>query len=873
MGLFTDGFKELKKASEPLYKAPKSIQETIEIMSVAENGIFEVGKGRNPAMSRYSKSYRFRDINYSTTSAEEQSNIFLGYCKFLNSLECNYKITINNKNKDMGNLRRDILLAYQYDGYDKFRKIYNDIIEDKIREGRQGIEQEKYLTITIERKNFEEAKAQFATLEATIHKSFMELGTDIVPLDGNERIKVLHDFYHLGNEDGFTFDIRHAKKAGADFRNDLCNGMLKYFPDHIEDESKYMRVMFIKKYPSSLSDEFLTEITSLPVHSITSIDVVPIPKDLTTKILQKKYLGIESDIIKQQRVRNKNNDFSTDISYMKRAQKKEVEDLMDDVRENDECLFYVAVTIVLMAESMEELESVTETVEAIGKGASVTIDTHYLKQREALNTALPIGVRQVETMRTLITQSLAILTPFNVQELNDEGGNYYGINQISKNINVGNRKKLLNGNGFIFGVPGSGKSFFAKQEMGSVFLNTEDDVIVIDPMGEYFDIAATYGGTVINLSAYTRNYVNPLDADLTHVNRKGLQDVIAAKSEFMLGLCEQLLGDGMNWKHHSIIDRCMKDLYVLAWKEHKTPLMSDFYHILKSQEGTDAQDLALSLELFVEGSLNIFNHHTNVDVDNRFTVYGIQDLGSQLAPVAMLVMMETIQKRIIDNGRKGRATWLYIDECHVLLNSRYSAEYLEKLWKKVRKQGGLCTGITQNITDLLNNPTAISLLSNSEFVALLKQGNVDSGKLEETIGVTDAQLQYVSNTLSGMGLLKCGSIIIPFDNRIGKDSDLYQLYNTNIHEKIAMGLVDAGTAGKPSWETDAGEQMDEMEAEPTKIYEPKRKVPQEETVYGGVLASESEPYLPPEKNRDMGLIIPGESKPEPQGQDNNWMIY
>ena len=515
------------------------------------------------------------------------------------------------------------------------------------------------------------------------------------------------------------------------------------------------------------------------MHSITSIDVVPIPKDLTTKILQKKYLGIESDIIKQQRVRNKNNDFSTDISYMKRAQKKEVEDLMDDVRENDECLFYVAVTIVLMAESMEELDSVTETVEAIGKGASVTIDTHYLKQREALNTVLPIGVRQVETMRTLITQSLAILTPFNVQELNDEGGNYYGINQISKNINVGNRKKLLNGNGFIFGVPGSGKSFFAKQEMGSVFLNTEDDVIVIDPMGEYFDIAATYGGTVINLSAYTRNYVNPLDAALSHVNRKGLQDVIAAKSEFMLGLCEQLLGDGLEWKHHSVIDRCIRDLYMFAWRGKKKPLMSDFYHILKSQKEMEAQELALSLELFVEGSLNIFNHHTNVDVDNRFTVYGIQDLGSQLAPVAMLVMMEAIQKRIIGNGRRGRATWLYIDECHVLLNSQYSAEYLEKLWKKVRKQGGLCTGITQNITDLLNNPTAISLLSNSEFVALLKQGNVDSGKMEKTIGVTDAQLQYVSNTLSGMGLLKCGSIIIPFDNRIGKDSDLHQLYNTN----------------------------------------------------------------------------------------------
>ena len=637
---------------------------------------------------------------------------------------------------------------------------------------------------------------------------------------------MLHDFYHLGEEEGFSFDLKHARKVGADFRNDLCNGMLKYFPDHIEDEGKYIRAMFIKKYPSSLSDRFLNEITSLPVHSITSIDVVPIPKDLTTKTLQKKYLGIESDIIKQQRVINKNNYFSTEISYAKRTEKKEIEEIMDDVRENDQCLFYVAVTLIIVAESKEELESVTETVETIGKRNSVTIDTHYLKQREALNTALPIGVRQVETMRTMLTQSVAVLIPFNVQELNAVGGNYYGINQISKNINVGNRKGLINGNGFIFGVPGSGKSFFAKQEMGNVFLNTQDDVIVIDPMNEYFDIADTFGGAIVNLSAYTKNYVNPLAANLAHMNERGIRDVIADKSEFMLSLCDQLLGNALNQKHHSIIDRCIRELYMRAWKVKKVPVMTDFYHILKSQKEMEAQELALSLELFVEGSLNIFNHQTNVDVDNRFTVYGIQDLGSQLAPVAMLVMMEAIQQRIIDNGKRGRATWLYIDECHVLLNSDYSATYLQQLWKKVRKQGGLCTGITQNVVDLLQNYIAMTLLSNSEFVALLKQANVDSAKLAEVIGVSDAQLQYVHNSPSGTGLLKCGSVVIPFDNQISKDSDLYKLYNTNIHEKIAMGMVgeDSIFHGYHSDEVteNFSESDDGTQETDVKIYEPVR---------------------------------------------------
>lgn len=360
---------------------------------------------------------------------------------------------------------------------------------------------ERYLTITIERKSFEEAKAQFATLEATIHKAFIELGAEIVPLSGDERIKVLYDYYHLGDENSFNFSLKEAKKVGADFKNDLCNGMIKFFPDHFEDESKFCKALFTKKYPSSLSERFINEITSLPVHSITSIDVVPVPKDLTTKTLQKKYLGIESDIIKQQRVRNKNNDFSTEISYAKRTEKREIESIMDDVRENDQCLFYVGVTIIVMAESKKELDSICETIETIGKRNSCTIDTHFLKQREALNTALPIGIRHVETMRTMLTQSLAVLMPFNVQELNDSGGNYYGINKISKNINVGNRKKLINGNGFVFGVSGSGKSFFCKMEMGSVFLYGDDEIIVIDPMNEYFDIAETYGGTVVNKSS------------------------------------------------------------------------------------------------------------------------------------------------------------------------------------------------------------------------------------------------------------------------------------------------------------------------------------------------------------------------------------
>ncbi|MDF2908687.1 MAG: hypothetical protein K0R34_4008, partial [Herbinix sp.] len=771
MGLFTDELKEIKKAGEPIYKAPKSIQDTIEIIAVAENGIFEV------ARNRYSKCYRFEDINYTTAREDEQESIMELYCKFLNSIDFNFKITMNNKNKDMAALRENALLQYQQDEFDHYRKIYNDIIEDKIHEGRQGIEQERYLTVTIERKNFEEAKGQFATIEANLHKAFNELGTDIIPLSGNERLKVLYDYYHLGNEDELNIDLKENIDLGADFKNDLCNGMVKYFPEYYQDEAKYCRALFIKKYSAGLSDRFLNEITSLPVHSILSIDAVPIPKELITKILKKKQLGIESDIIKQQRVRNKNNDFSSEISYMKRTEKKEIEDIMDDIRENDQCMFFVAVTILLMADSKEVLESICETVKTIGKRNSCTIDVHYLKQREALNTALPIGVRQVETMRTMMTPSLAAFMPFNVQELNYIGGNYYGMNQVSKNINIGNRKKLINGNGFIFGVPGSGKSFFAKQEMGNVFLNTKDDVIIVDPMNEYFDIAETFRGAVVNMSTYTNNYINPLALNLDDLDVNDTKGLIREKGEFMLGLCEQCMGDALNSRQKSIIDRCVRKMYMdIARGESKKygaekyiPVMTDFYDLLLEQPEEEARDIALSLELFVNGSLNIFNHPTNVDVDNRFIVYGIRDLGTELSPITMLVMMENIQNRIMENAKKGKATWLYLDEFHVLLSREYSAKYLQQLWKKVRKQGGLCTGITQNILDLLQNYVATTMLANSEFVAILKQANTDSVKLAEVIGISDAQLRFVMNSMSGMGLLKCGNVVIPFDNTIGKD--------------------------------------------------------------------------------------------------------
>lgn len=783
MSIFSDRFEQLKRSDKPV-KAPKYLQEVMGFQRISREGIFEVVKGR------YSRTYRFQDINYVTAGTEDQMEILKQYCKTVNAIDVSFKITVNNRNKNMQEFRENVLFQRKGDGFDWIREAYNRITESRIVEGKQGIEQERYLTVCVERKGYEQAKAFFAAFEATLKQNFAELGSTIEPLDAKERLRILFNFYRMGDEEQFRFNFRACMKRGGDAKNSISAGYMRFYPNYFETDRKKCRALFIKKYPASLPDTFINEITNLPVHSMTTIDIMPVPKELTNRVLQKKYLGIENDILKQQRVRNRNHDFSSDISYIKKVQKEKIEGVMDDVRENDQNLFYVGVNMVIMADTKEELDSITETLRNMGNGRMCQIEPHHYQQMEALNTVLPVGNRQVSTLRTMLTRDIAALLPFNVQELNEQGI-CYGINQVSHNLCIADRKNLANGNGMVFGIPGSGKSYFSKSEMLQVFLGTEDDIIVIDPTLEYFDIAEALGeqAAIVNLSTYTKNYINPLEMDVDSLDLNDSNGQIRDKGEFMLGLCEQCYGDSLNSRHKSIIDRCVRKLYtdIARSREKHIPTMTKFYSLLMEQPEPEAKDIALALELFVNGSLNIFNNHTNVNVQARFLVYGTRDLGKELGAISTLVMLENISARIAENAKKGKATWLFIDEFHTVLDKEYSAKYLYTLWKKVRKLGGLCTGITQNITDMLQNYTAVTMLGNSEFIALLKQANVDSQELSRVAGIPEAQLRFVNNSPSGTGIIKHGSVCIPFDNRMGKEENpIYALFNTNLHEKAVV---------------------------------------------------------------------------------------
>lgn len=790
-------FMSLKNPDKVRYSNAKSTQDKIEIWKVAPNGIFQVGK------EKWSKSYYLMDVNYTTRIYDEQLAFFYDWCKTINSFDISVKITVFNENRNMEEIREKILYRYKNDEYDWLREAYNDIIESKIVEGRKGIRQEKFLTITVERKDYEAARAYLSSLEGSFSSNFAALSSVLLPMNADERFRVLHAFYHIGREAECDFQMEREMMKVRSFKDELAPTVMDFDREmdrfYMDDKVCSMLYLDPASYPTSLSDTFFKELTGLPMRSVFSVDYEPIPQDVALKTLEDKLMGVENTIAKQQEKRNKRGAFSSDISYKVRREKKELERMLDELRDNDQKMLWVGVTAGIIADNDEKMDEALTAVNQVVEKATCNIIPYYMRQREALATVLPVGGRYVDMMRALFTSSAAAFVPFNVVEMQMMNNPlYYGINQVSKEPIWANRKLLLNGNGFVFGIPGGGKSFTGcKMEAGGVFLNTEDDIIFVDPTMEYFDVAEAYGGAIINLATYAEDYLNPLEVDLTILDVDDKAGQVREKCGFMLGICEQAMNGGIKPEYKSIIDRSVRRMYkkvaMLPPEERQQPIMSDFIRILEEQEEQEARKIKLVLEIFVDGSLNIFNHQTNIDVDNRVLVYGMRDLSEDLSGMAMLVMLENIKQRIIKNAKQGRATWLYVDELHVLLGKPFSRDYLIALWKQVRKLGGLCTGITQNVVEVLKDPMTSTLISNSEYTVLLKQAAPDAAALGKALGdISEAQIKYTTNAEPGTGLIRFGNTIIPFNNKIAKDNPVYDVYNTNLHEKAAKKKAEVG---------------------------------------------------------------------------------
>ena len=767
---------QIFKRDKEKFKVPRSAQDIIPIKALWPDGIFLVGR------NKYSKCYKFLDINYAVASNEDKEAMFIDYSELLNSLDTGAmaKITINNRRINKVDFEKQILLDLKNDGLDEYRKEYNQMLVNKTKEANEII-QEKMITISVYKKSVEDARNYFNRVGADLISKFNSLGSKCMELNAEERLRILHDFYRTGEETSFRFDITNDMRKGHNFRDFICPDSFEFKTDYFKMGNRYGRVIFLKEYASFIKDSMITELTELNRNLMLSIDVIPIPMDEAVKEAENRRLGIETNITNWQRKQNANNNWNSILPYDMEQQRLESKEFLDDLTTRDQRMFISITTMVITADTKEDLDANTDNIEQIASKGLCQMGILRFQQYDGLNLVLPIksDFNRIRALRTLTTESLAVLMPFKVQEIRHENGIFYGQNVISKNMIIADRKQLLNGNSFILGVSGSGKSFTAKEEIAAIkMLDPKADIILVDPEREYSKLVKAYNGEVIKISATSQNHINAMDMNADY----GDGNPVILKSEFILSLCEQLIGSGnLGAKQKSLIDRCTANVYRVFQQGNYQgipPTLQDFREELLRQNEPEAKEIALAIELFTNGSLNTFAMQTNVDTSNNLICYDILDLGKQLQPIGMLVVLDSILNKITSNRSKGKNTYIFIDEIYLLFQYEYSANFLFTLWKRVRKYGAFATGITQNVEDLLQSHTARTMLANSEFIIMLNQASTDRIELAKLLNISEPQMSYITNVGAGEGLIKVGSSIVPFVNHFPKNTKLYKLFTT-----------------------------------------------------------------------------------------------
>ena len=773
--------KTIQSTDKEKYKVPKKVQDVIPIKRIWPDGIFQVG-------SKFVKSWKFADINYLVASREDKESMFLTYSELLNSLDsgATTKITINNHRMKKADFEASVLMPLKCDGLDDYRREYNQMLLDKAMDA-NGITQEKYITVTVAKKNIEDARAYFARTGAELSQHLTALGSRCIEMTAVDRLRALHDFYRSGEENAFAFNLKDNMRKGHCFRDYICPDSIEKHSDFLKLGEKYARVLYLKDYASYIKDSMVAELTDMNRNMMLSIDVIPVPTDEAVREVENRLLGVETNITNWQRRQNQNNNFSAVVPYDMELQRKESKEFLDDLTTRDQRMMFAVITMVITADSKEQLDTDTETILATARKHMCQMAVLKYQQLDGLNTVLPIGTRRINAFRTLTTESLAVFIPFKVQEIMDKGGIYFGENAISHNLIMCNKENLLNQSAFVLGVPGSGKSFSVKELIAFLILNTEDDILICDPEGEYAPLIEAMGdiGSVIRVSAGGRDRLNAMYM----VDGYGENNPIVVKSEFIMSLIEQIDKKGVGPQHKSIIDRCIANVYRNAYETGTTPTLCTLREMLLEQPEPEAKQIALSLELYTTGSLDIFGHQSNVDLDKRVVVFDIHGLGAQLKPTGLLVITDTMLNRVTLNWKKGKRTHVFIDEFHVVFENEFSAQFFNSAWRQFRKRNAYPTAITQNVEYLLDSVQASTMLSNSEFIVMLNQAASDRGQLAKLLNISNEQMSYITNADPGCGLIKYGGSLVPFVNRFPKDTKLYQLMTTKPGEGIFAGQV------------------------------------------------------------------------------------
>lgn len=771
---------ELAKSKD---KKEKSAQESIPYQRMYSDGICRVTD------TFYTKTLRFHDINYQLAQNEDKTAIFESWCDFLNYFDSSvrFQLSFLNMTANAKDYESSVYINPQDDDFDSIRTEYTKMLHNQLAKGNNGLVKTKYLTFGIEADNIKIAKPRLERIENDLWNSFKRLGVSVESVDGKERLRICHNMLRMDGNEPFRFDWKWLVPSGLSTKDFIAPSSFEFREGRVfRTGKKFGAVSFLQILAPEINDRMLADFLDMESNLIVTMHIQSVDQTKAIKTIKRKITDLDKMKIEEQKKAVRSG-YDMDIipsdlaTYGGEAKK-----LLQDLQSRNERMFLLTFLVMNTADTKQQLENTVFQASGIAQKHNCALVRLDFQQEQGLMSSLPLGLNQIEIKRSLTTSATAIFVPFTTQELFQSGGEalYYGLNALSNNLIMVDRKKLKNPNGLILGTPGSGKSFSAKREITNIFLITTDDIIICDPESEYFSLVQRLNGQVVKISPTSNDYVNPMDINLNYSED---ESPLSLKSDFILSLCELIVGgkDGLQPVEKSIIDRCVRLIYQDYLADplpENMPILGDLYAALEKQEEKEAQHISAALEIYVTGSLNVFNHRTNVDITNRLVCFDIKELGKQLKKLGMLVVQDQVWNRVTVNRSEKRATRYYMDEFHLLLKEEQTAAYSVEIWKRFRKWGGIPTGITQNIKDLLSSREVENIFENSDFIYMLNQASGDRQILAKQLNISPHQLSYVTHSGEGEGLLFYGNVILPFADKFPKDTELYRIMTTKLNE-------------------------------------------------------------------------------------------
>ena len=759
-----------------------SAQKSIPYREMARDGICRVQD------RYYSKTIRFYDINYQLAQNEDKNAIFENWCDFLNYFDSSihFQLSFINHHSSMNEFESVIQIKPRHDAFDEVRMEYAQMLRNQLAKGNNGLVRTKYITFGIEAENIREAKPKLERIETDILNNFKVLGVSAYPLDGKERLQIMYETFNQEETVPFQFSYEQVLRSGMGTKDFIAptSFLFKNGKDFMMGRT-IGAVSYLQILAPELTDRMLAEFLDMDRNLIVNLHIQSLDQMKAIKLVKSKVTDINRMKIEEQKKAVRSGYDMDIIPSDLNTYGGEAKRLLEDLQSRNERMFLVTIVFLNTAKTRQELDNAVFQTAGIAQKYNCSLRRLDYMQEPGLMSSLPLGINLIPIKRALTTTSTAIFVPFTTQELFMDGESlYYGLNALSNNMIMVDRKKLKNPNGLILGTPGSGKSFSAKREITNAFFVTQDDIIIGDPEGEYYPLVHALGGQVIHISPTSHDYINPMDINLDYSDD---DNPLGFKSDFILSLCELIMGsrNGIEAEEKSVIDRCLPLVYQKYFEQpipENMPVLGDLYECLRRQKEVQAQRIATALEIYVNGSLKVFNHRTNVELNNRIVCFDIKDLGKQLKKLGMLIVQDQVWNRVTINRAAHKSTRYYIDEFHLLLKEEQTAAYSVEIWKRFRKWGGIPTGITQNIKDLLASREIENIFENSDFIYMLNQAAGDRQILAKQLNISPHQLSYVTNSGEGEGLIFYGSIIIPFKDKFDKSLRLYSLMTTKVSE-------------------------------------------------------------------------------------------